>query len=78
MGKCLDLLEEQQSTMDVLFSKLSEKGDVGLQLLTSPKYLCELAGERIEYCWGVVEEVSSKFRYEKKRRKDMFENNAGN
>ena len=37
LKSCLDFSEEQ-SAMEVLLSELSSKGDLQVQLLTSPKY----------------------------------------
>ena len=49
MKKGLDFAGEQ-SAMEVLLSRLSEKvGGTKIQLLTSPKLHCELAGEGVEY-----------------------------
>ncbi len=72
MGRCRDFSEEQ-SAMEVLFSKLSQKGDLELQLITSPKYHCELAGEEIEYCWGLAKRYYRSLSLEKKRTKKTFE-----
>ena len=56
MRKCLDFAREQ-SAMEVLLSRLSEKaGDTEIQLLTYPKYHCELAGEGVEFVWGLTKQ----------------------
>ena len=47
----------EQSVMEVLLSKLSEKAsDTKNQLLTSPMYHCELTGEGVEYVWGLAKQ----------------------
>ena len=53
MWKCVDFKEEL-SAMEVLLLKLSEKGYHQVKLLISPKYHCELAGDGVEYVWGLV------------------------
>ena len=59
--------------MEVLFSELLEKGDLDIQLLTSPKYHCEFTGEGVEYCWGLSKRYYRSLSIEKKRRKEVFE-----
>ena len=72
MGRCLDFSEEQ-SAMEVLLSELSQKGEVDVQLLTSPKYHCELAGEGVEYSWGLSKRFYRSISIERKRTKEAFE-----
>ena len=55
--------------LGLLLWRLSKKGDLDIQLLTSPKYHCELAAE---IPWG-CKVLSSKFSIENKRTKKMFE-----
>ena len=50
---------------------LSQKGEVELQLLTSPKYHCEFAGEGVEF-W-LVEFFYQSLTIDKKRTKEAFE-----
>ena len=64
---------EEQSAMEVLLSELSTKGDLQVQLLTSPKYHCELAGEGVEYCWGLLKCFYCSLSIEKKRTKASFD-----
>ena len=40
--------------MEHLFYQLSQKADPNLTMLTSPKYHCEIAGEGIEFVWGML------------------------
>ena len=74
MSRCIDFMEEQ-SAMEVLLSALSTKQHNGpsIQLLTSPKYHCELAGEGIEFCWGLAKRYYRSITLEKKRTRQMFE-----
>ena len=73
MKKCLDFAGEQ-SAMEVLLSKLSEKaGDLEIRLLTSPKYHCELAGEGVEYVWGLTKRFYRSIKIEEKRTKEKFQ-----
>ena len=53
MASCTDFKDEK-SAMEVLFEQLSTRGQNQIHLLTSPKYHCELAGEGIEYSWGLA------------------------
>ena len=47
--------EEEQSSIEVQLSKLTENGNLDIPLLTpSPKCHCELAGEIVKYCWRQV------------------------
>jgi len=72
MKSCLDFSEEQ-SAMEVLLSELSRRGELDVQLLTSPKYHCELAGEGVEYCWGLSKRFYRSLSLEKKRTKAAFD-----
>ena len=53
MADCTDFKNEK-SAMAHLFDQLSTKGECRLILLVSPKYHCEIAGEGIEYVWGLI------------------------
>ena len=53
MGNCADFKNEK-SAMAHLFDQLSKKGPCRMILLVSPKYHCEIAGEGIEYVWGLI------------------------
>ena len=44
-----------------------------MQLLTSPKYHCELAGEGVEYCWGLAKRFYRSVGIEEKRTKEKFQ-----
>ena len=72
MAECTDFKEEL-SAMELLFEKLSEKGECRIELLTSPKYHCEIAGEGIEFAWGLLKKLYRSISLEKKKGKDNFE-----
>ena len=58
---------------DVL-RELSEKaGDSEIRLLTSPKYHCELAGEGVEYVWGLAKRFYRSVEIGEKRTKEKFQ-----
>ena len=69
----LNFLEEE-SAMDVLLSTFSTKqqNQPSNQLLTSPKYYCELAGEGIKFCWGLQKRFYQNIPIEKKKTKKEF------
>ena len=72
MSKCLDFTGEQ-SAMEYLLSRLSDKTEgFEFRLLTSPKYHCELAGEGVEYCWGLAKRFYRSKGIEEKRTKERF------
>ena len=43
-----------------------------VELLVSPKYHCELAGEGVKYAWGIGKKFFCNERLEKKRTKNKF------
>ena len=53
MSNCQDFAKEK-SAMEVLLDNLSYKGTSKVELLTSPKYYCELAGDGVEYTWKTM------------------------
>ena len=53
MAECADF-ENEKSAMAHLFDQLSSKGHCTIELLVSPKYHCEIAGEGIEFVWGLM------------------------
>ena len=63
----------EQSAMEYLLSRLSDKTEgFEFRLLTSPKYHCELAGEGVEYCWGLAKRFYKSKGSEEKRKKVRF------
>ncbi len=68
---CRDFKEEK-STMEVLLDKLGSKGSLSIELLTTPKYHCELAGEGIEYSWGMGKYYYRNLPLEMKNLKSKF------
>ena len=75
MGNCADF-QEEKSAMEVLLEELSTKtkNNQTLKLLTSPKYHCELAGEGIEYAWGLSKRFYRNKCLEDKNTKSKFDN----
>ncbi len=53
MERCSNFAEEK-SSVEHLSHQLSLKGEHNLEMLTSLKYHCELAGEGVEYCLGLA------------------------
>ena len=53
MSRCSDFANEK-SAMEHLFDILSQKSESTLSMLTSPKYHCKVAGEGIEFVWGMM------------------------
>ena len=59
--------------MEYLLSRLSKKvGDHEFRLLTSPKYHCELAGEGVEYAWGLAKRFYQSKTLQEEKTKDKF------
>ena len=52
ISKCPDFAEEK-SAMAHLLDEISRANSFNITLLVTPKYRCELAGEGIEYSWGL-------------------------
>lgn len=71
LSNCRDFKEEK-SAMEVLMDKLSSKGTPSVELLTTPKYHCELAGEGIEYSWGMGKYYYRNLPLETKNSKSKF------
>ena len=73
MKNCLDFRVEK-SAMEALLLSLSSKSDSSsVQLLTSPKYHCELAGEGVEYLWEMSKQHYRSLPLNDKNTKEMFE-----
>ena len=73
MMKCADFKEEK-SAMEVLLDGLSAKSsnNQSIKLLVSPKYHCELAGEGVEYVWGMAKRFYRSCALDKKNTKQKF------
>ena len=74
MSNCADFKEEK-SAMEVLLEDLTNKSanNQTIGLLVSPKYHCELAGEGVEYCWGLSKRFIHNKGLEAKNTKKKFE-----
>ena len=53
MSRCSNFANEK-SAMEHLFNNLSQKAEPTLSMLTFSKYHCKVAGEGIEFVWGVM------------------------
>ena len=75
ISNCADFKEEK-SAMEVLLEDLTNKSanNQTIELLVSPKYHCELAGEGVEYCWGLSKRFFRNKGLETKNTKNKFEN----
>jgi len=74
MSNCADFKEEK-SAMEVLLQDLSSKShnNQKIELLVSPKYHCELAGEGVEYVWAVMKKHYRHKPLKEKNTKKKFE-----
>ena len=61
--------------MEVLLDDLSTKSHTNqkMKLLVSPKYHCELAGEGVEYAWGMMKQYFRSLSLDKKNTKAKFD-----
>ena len=71
MKRCSDFANEK-SAMEHLFIQLSRKAEPTLSMLISPKYHCEVAGEGIEFDWGMLKRRFRSFSLEEKNTKQKF------
>lgn len=53
MMQACSYFKNEESSMQMLFKKLSSLHNNNIYILTSPKYHCEIAGLGIEYAWGL-------------------------
>ena len=67
MSKCPDFAEEK-SAMEYLLERISAHNEFNATILVTPKYHCELAGEGIEYSWGLAKRFFRKLLVRKKGR----------
>ncbi len=70
MGKCEDFRTET-SAMEQLAADLSNQ-NMTVSIMTSPKYHCEIAGEGIEYAWGMAKKYYRSLKLEQKKGKNTF------
>jgi len=71
LSECPDFKHEK-SALEQLAADLSSLGELRIEILVSPKYHCELAGEGIEYAWGLSKKIYRKIPYAEKKGKDKF------
>jgi hypothetical protein len=70
MASCEDFASEK-SAMEYLCDQMSCQ-DFKVEMLLTPKYHCELAGEGIEYSWGVAKRSFRMLPLARKRRRENF------
>ncbi len=58
--------------MEHLFYQLTQKADPDLMMLTSPKDHCEVAGEGIEFVWGMLKRRFCSITLKEKDTKQKF------
>jgi hypothetical protein len=71
MSKCPDFAEEQ-SAMEYLLARISAHNEFNVTILVTPKYHCELAGEGIEYSWGLAKRFFRKLPLARKKGRGNF------
>jgi hypothetical protein len=71
MSECSDFKNER-SAMEQLAVDLSSGQDFTVSILSSPKYHCELAGDGIEYDWGLSKKIYRRLPYADKKGKSAF------
>ena len=71
MATCADF-QEEISAMQYLFEQLSSRGTNKISLVDTPKYHPEMAGEGIEYSWGLGKRKYRSIAYEDKKGKEKF------
>ena len=53
MQSCQDFIDEPSAMQRALTIISNKNNSTKMHLLISPKYHCEIAGEGIEYDWGI-------------------------
>jgi hypothetical protein len=71
MTECADFKNEK-SAMEKLLEDLSFGQEFTVSLMATPKYHCELAGEGIEYSWGLSKKKYRRQPYADKKGKSAF------
>ena len=71
MSQCEDFKNEK-SAMEVVAEKLSLLHGIKVQLLTTTKYHCEVAGDGIEYDWGYSKKTYRRIPLSDKKGKAKF------
>ena len=74
ISNCADFKEEK-SAMEVFLQELPFKShnNQKIELFVSPKYHCELAGEGVEYAWGMMKQYFQSLSLDKKNTKAKFD-----
>ena len=71
LSECLDF-KYKKSAMQKLAEELSKRHQRKIELLISPKYHCELAGEGIEYGWGLFKKYYRRTEHVDKKGRQKF------
>jgi len=71
LSECPDFKFEK-SAMQKLADDLSLRHQRKIELLVTPKYHCELAGEGIEYAWGLFKKYFRRAPHSEKKGKTLF------
>ncbi len=71
LSECPDFKYEK-SAMQKLAEDLSQRHQRNIELLISPKYHCELAGEGIEYGWGLFKKYYRRTEHADKKGRQKF------
>ncbi len=71
MKRCSDFSKEK-SAMEHLFLQLSLEVEPTISMLTSPTYHCKVAGEGIEFVWGMMKHRFRSIPYKEKDTNQKF------
>ena len=59
----------EKSAIEDLFEKFSAKGQNNIYLLSTPEYHCEIAGQGVEYVFGLMKRLYQSLKMEDKKTK---------
>ena len=71
MSQCEDF-QAEQSAMEFLAEEISRVSTFKVSITTTPKYHCELAGEGIEYSWGLLKRYYRRLPLSRKNKRELF------
>ena len=72
MAGCTDFINEP-TAMGQLLQTISDNNHTNISLPISPKYHCEIAGEGVEYAWGLSKLAYLQVHVKEKRTKKKFD-----
>ena len=70
-SQCSDFANKK-TAIEKLFASISTKKGCSFDVLCTPKYHCELAGEGIEYVWGLIKRRFRAVMLSKRDKMDKF------